>query len=361
MIDIIHAYEEVYDEIVLLAGSVYPRNNQLSDKVKVHYLAKYDRISKTKRILTWLIAFIQIIWIIKTRYKNAFLFIVTNPPLTTFIPFFCNNKFLLLFYDIYPDALTEFKILKESSWFVRLWKSANKKIFCKATRLITISEGMQKILIQHSGKKNVDVIPIWTDNNFFINITKEQNFFLKEQFLKNKFVVLYSGNLGYSHDVDVIVDLAELLQHNDVFFLIIGSGEKYADISTKIISKRLTNCRILPLQPIHILPYSFAAADIAIVTLSKNASHLSVPSKTYNYLSVGAPLLCIAENNSELNNLVSNYKIGKCFSKNEIHEICEYILCVKNNHEYHNYLKINALKASLDFGTENAKKFVSYV
>jgi len=153
MIDIIHAYEEVYDEIVLLAGSVYPRNNQLSDKVKVHYLAKYDRISKTKRILTWLIAFIQIIWIIKTRYKNAFLFIVTNPPLTTFIPFFCNNKFLLLFYDIYPDALTEFKILKESSWFVRLWKSANKKIFCKATRLITISEGMQKILIQHSGKK----------------------------------------------------------------------------------------------------------------------------------------------------------------------------------------------------------------
>ena len=326
MIDIIRAYEGVYDERILLAGSIAVRNNKLPDNVKVHYLAKYNRLSKIKRIITWLISIIQIIWIVKTRYRDAFLFIVTNPPLAIFIPLFCNNQFSLLFYDIYPDALIELNIIKKSSIIVRLWKSVNKIVLLKASRIVTISDGMKQLLNQYSGNNIVNVIPIWTDNKFFHNIQKRNNHFSKDQGLCNKFVVLYSGNLGYTHDVDVIVDLAERLQNVDIFFLIIGSGEKFKYISTQIIIRNLNNCRILPLQPSNILPYSFSSADLAIVTLSKDASHLSVPSKTYNYLSVGAPLLCIAENNSELGKLVSTYTIGKCFSKNQISEMIEYII-----------------------------------
>ena len=269
-------------------------------------------------------------------------------------------KILGLTFD-YPDALTEFKIFKKTSWIVKLWESANKIIFSKASRLVTISYGMYNLLKQYSGNRKVDIIPIWTDNTFFHKISDKDNIFLQEHGLYNKFIVLYSGNLGYSHDVHVIIDLAEHLQYEDVYFLIIGSGEKYLYISNQIINKKLTKCRILPLQPANILPYSFSAADIAIVTLSKYASHLSVPSKTYNYLSVGSPLLCIAEQKSELGNLVSNYNIGKCFLTNEIKEMCKYILILKNDPEYHNLLKNNAYKASLDFGVENAKKFVAYV
>lgn len=361
MIDIIRAYEGVYDERVLLAGSLNTRNHKLPNQVKHHHLLEYNRSSKYKRTITWLIAFIQIIWIVKTRYRKAFLFIVTNPPLAIFIPFFCNNQFSILFYDVYPDALTEFKIFKKTSWIVKLWESANKIIFSKASRLVTISYGMYNLLKQYSGNRKVDIIPIWTDNTFFHKISDKDNIFLQEHGLYNKFIVLYSGNLGYSHDVHVIIDLAEHLQYEDVYFLIIGSGEKYLYISNQIINKKLTKCRILPLQPANILPYSFSAADIAIVTLSKYASHLSVPSKTYNYLSVGSPLLCIAEQKSELGNLVSNYNIGKCFLTNEIKEMCKYILILKNDPEYHNLLKNNAYKASLDFGVENAKKFVAYV
>ena len=172
---------------------------------------------------------------------------------------------------------------------------------------------------------------------------------------------MYSGNLGITHDVDVIIDLAENLQNDNVFFVIIGGGEKYALISSEISNRALNNCMILPLQPSHILPHSFSAADIAIVTLSKNASHLSVPSKTYNYLSVGAPLLCIADKKSEIGELVEKYSVGMCFSKNEINGMREYILKVKNNSNYQSVLKRNAFTASLDYGVENAKKFISNV
>lgn len=361
MIDIIRAHDGLYDEYALLAGSIHSRNNKLPEHIKIDYLVKYNRKSKFKRLLSWVIGFIQILWIIKTRYRNAFLFIVTNPPLAVFIPFFCKNKYSILFYDIFPDALTELNIFSKSSILVRLWKKANKLIISNATRIITISNGMRKLIEQYSEGRVVEVIPIWTDNNFFFSIPRQENVFLIQHGLCDKFIVLYSGNLGITHDVDVIIDLAENLQNDNVFFVIIGGGEKYALISSEISNRALNNCMILPLQPSHILPHSFSAADIAIVTLSKNASHLSVPSKTYNYLSVGAPLLCIADKKSEIGELVEKYSVGMCFSKNEINGMREYILKVKNNSNYQSVLKRNAFTASLDYGVENAKKFISNV
>ena len=104
MIDIIRAHDGLYDEYALLAGSIHSRNNKLPEHIKIDYLVKYNRKSKFKRLLSWVIGFIQILWIIKTRYRNAFLFIVTNPPLAVFIPFFCKNKYSILFYDIFPDG-----------------------------------------------------------------------------------------------------------------------------------------------------------------------------------------------------------------------------------------------------------------
>lgn len=361
MIDIIKAYEGVYDERVLLAGVVNARNHKLPDEVKHHHIIEYDRSSKNKRILTWFIAFIQIIWIIKTKYNNSFLFIVSNPPLSSFIPFFCKNPFSLLIYDVYPEAITQLYSKNKSSLLIKLWKGANKNIFNKATSIVTISEGMRNLLQQYCDLSKVKVIPIWTDNNFFIKVPKEKNFFLKEQGLNHRFVVLYSGNLGYSHDVEFIIELAKKITDNDIFFLIIGSGEKSILIKNSIVSNRLSNCRILPLQPTHILPYSFSSADLAIITLSHSASLLSVPSKTYNFLSVGSPLLCVSKKDSELARLVSFYNVGQCFSTFDIDKMSVYILKLKNNPQYHTLLKNNAFNASLQFTPYNALRFLTNV
>ena len=361
MIDIIRAYGGIYDERILLAGSINSQNIQIPDDIKVHKLFAYNRKSKFMRLFTWTIAFIQTLWFLKTRYRNSFLFIVSNPPLAVFIPLFCNNPFLLLIYDIFPDAIINSKLIDKTSVIAKIWNAANKVILYKARRIITISDGMKHILQQYHTNIKIDVIPIWANTKLFTKVTKDENFFLLEQGLTDKFVILYSGNLGYSHDVEVIVELAEMLQDVDVFFLIIGSGGKYSNISNQINLRGLTNCRILPLQPSNILPYSFSAADIAIVTLSKNASNLSVPSKTYNYLSVGAPLLCIAEQDSELGKLVSKYSIGMCFSKDQTVLMSQYILKVKSDILYKDTLAKNAYLASLDFGPENALKFVADV
>ncbi|NEW84016.1 MAG: glycosyltransferase family 4 protein, partial [Mariniphaga sp.] len=204
----------------------------------------------------------------------------------------------------------------------------------------------------------VEVIPVWTDNTFLKPVAKLANPFVKLQGLQHKFVVLYSGNLGFTHDIEAIVDLAALIDHADIEFLIIGEGEKKALLQQKITDLQLTNCRMLPYQKPEDLPFTLAAADIAIVTLGKGASRLSVPSKTYNLMSVGAPLLCIAGQDSELASLVARYRIGRCFGADQLADMCSFVLEMVDHPEQLQELRSNSLKASLDFGVENAKRFI---
>ena len=104
-------------------------------------------------------------------------------------------------------------------------------------------------------------------------------------------------------------------------------------------------------------PFSLAAADLAVVTLGKEASVLSVPSKTFNLLSVGAALLCIADQSSELAALVNRYAVGQCFNPGDIENMVKYIQLIKSDQQYRTSLQQNAIVASKDFGPENAFKF----
>lgn len=83
-----------------------------------------------------------------------------------------------------------------------------------------------------------------------------------------------------------------------------------------------------------------------------------MPSKTFNLLSVGCPIMAIAEPEAELSKLVDKYNVGKHFRVNELDQMVCFIQQLSQEVVVHQSLSQNALKASLEFGPDNAKKFV---
>ena len=358
MIDIIHSYADKYEERILMTGSLGERNCPLDKDVKVEWLPKYVRESTFKRLTTWFLAFIKALYLVKFKYRKAHLFIVSNPPFASLIPLFCKNTFSLLIYDIYPDALFEFNIVKEESKVVKIWKKANITSFKRADRIYTLTEQMKLRLGQYASNDKIGVVPIWTDNTFLKPIPKSENIFLKEHKIQDKFIVMYSGNLGKSHPVEVLVDIAnECIEEKEIQFIIIGAGDKFDMIKKRIHSLALSNVKLLPWQDTKLLPYTISSADIALVTLGNEAADLSIPSKTYNLMSVGVPILCIANKSSALSKLIESNSMGKTFSSDEKKEIINFIKQCKNHPETANELKENSLKASLNYTPENAKLF----
>jgi hypothetical protein len=355
MIDIIQVFKEEYDERVLLTGWLNPRNRTLDPEVKVIKTIAYDRSSGMKRMLTWSFAFLKAVWLIKTTYQKADLFLVSNPPFATLIPLFVNNSYKILIYDIYPDALVEFGYFKKQSLLIKMWEKANRKVFTRAQKVYTLTEEMKSRVGRYSDSKNIEVVPIWTDNDFLKPILKSNNPFIKQMGWEDKFIVMYSGNMGKSHPVEVLVHLAIKNRSNDkIFFLLIGGGDKYNGLEELIFKNKLNNIKILPWQDTSILPLTLSGADLALVTIGNEASDLSIPSKTFNLMSVGTPIICVAPQNSALARLVKNEKIGEVFQALEINAISIFIencILFKSNYDC---LVNNNLKLSLKYSRNNA-------
>lgn len=358
MIDIANAYAEKYDEVVLFEGVVEEYERPLDKKVKRVKIKTYNRSSGAKRMFTWGVASLQILFKLMFGYKGYEVVYFTNPPMSYFAQLFVKKRFSIVVYDIYPDALRNIG-MKEDGWIYKRWAKINRKIYAKAEWIYTLSDGMADVLTKYVDRSKIKIVPNWSFTEKFAPIPKAENPFAVEHHLQDKFVVMYSGNMGYTHSVDVLLDAAgESRADDSIHYLMIGQGKKKPELEERVKREGLKNVTILDLQPFDVVPFSFATADLAMITLNAESGAVSVPGKTYDLLSVGAPLLCICPETSEMVALTQKYENGKCFRAEDVSGIVAYIKEVAGNKELQQTLSQNSLAASKDFTKANAYKFM---
>lgn len=361
MIDIVNAHVESqkFDKVELFAGQINIRPSVPAPSVHVIKTIKYNKDGIFKRLFTWICAFIHLLFVVWSRGKDCYLVLVSNPPLTVFVPLLTSKQFSFVVYDLYPDSLFSHGFIKKESVIGRWWIRQNKKVFAKAECVFTLSEDMKKSVAQYVSEDKIRIVYNWVHNEHMKPIEKKENTFLADQKLQDKFIVLYSGNMGMTHDIDIMVDVASRMKDNQrIHFMFIGEGAKKPIIENKIADYGLTNCTVLPFQPLEVLPYSMGAADIAVVTTDAKQSGLSVPSKTYAYLATGATLLCLAAKNTEVGKLTEDYCVGKCFRRENIDGIVDFISTLEKDKALLADYKANSRRTSLLYTPENAKQYV---
>lgn len=359
--DIIKEYVAKDYEVTLLASksSWASMEKDLYTSVKCRFVKAYDKSSTIKRLTTWMISATQMYFKLLFHHRHDEVLYVSNPPFAPLLPLVLRNKFSLLIWDIYPDVLVSQNVFKNSSWVVRWWEKKNKKVFAKAKHTFTLSDGMKECLAKYVDEKHIIVVPLWPDSSNLQRIEKADNLFIKNNHLEGKFVVMYSGNIGNTHRMDVLVDVAKNIENEDIMFVLIGEGGKKKMIEQRIKDEGLKNMMLLPYQPYDFLSHSLSAADIAVITLDTASSQMSVPSKTFNMMSLGAPLMCIASPDSELGRLVAKYQVGKCFMPEDIEKMTQYVIQLKKDNDLHEEYRNNSLEAAKYFTRENAKMFVT--
>ena len=360
MIDIINAHVPFYDNLVLLTGYLNPRETALDEKVKFNKLLEYKRSSSSERLMTWLGFWFQTLYFVFLKYRKYKVYFVSNPPLNIFTAKWIKRDFAFLVYDIYPDALTKNNIITKQSLLFEYWEKSNQTVYKKAKRMFTLSHGMKNAMrVAELDENKLDVVPVWTNNTFFKDVLPSNNEFIKKYDLRDKFIISYSGNLGKTHPVEKIIELAQkLVDEHDIIFLIIGDGDKKDQLLKMQEKLLLPNLKILGFQPTVLFPHVLAAAQIGIVTLESDVGDLSVPSKTFNLMSAGKPILSIANESSELAKIVKTNKIGENFSENEIDKMCDFIVKLKSNPDTYQEMQMASKKTSLMFSPDNAKKMI---
>lgn len=362
-IDIANEYVKQYDNVVLITGAIEPTYAELDEKIHVIKKTRYQRNKSYLRISTWLLFYLQVYlhFLFKgKRYQKALL--VTNPPL---MPFIGGNllpakkiKFDVLVYDVYPDALANFGYIKTTSFLYKYWDRRNRESYENAERVITISSVMREVISRNAQEEKIEIIFPWVDTSFIKPLKKEDNWFLKEHQLEEKKVVLYSGNMGATHDLLTALKVAKKIQesHPDYHFLFVGDGVQKKGLMEFANQNQLKNVTFLPYQEPETLPFSFASADFGIISLGIGAEGLSVPSKTFYFLAAGASIMAITGKGSEIDRLVSNHKCGASVEAENVEEMMQFLTSTSDSDvlEY----KKNSRKLSAEFTVKNAKEFL---
>ena len=359
-IDTVNSFAGHFNKVALITGSVRVQDIELDSKVEVSKIIKYDRGNNFRKMFSWLIGTLQIYALLLTKYRSFEVVYYTVPPTAYLLAGILKSNFSIVIYDLFPDAL-KIKGFSENSFIYKWWARKNAQVFAKARIIVTIGKSLKQKVLAYAPGAKVEVIPNWSAFSGNHPIAKEQNTCIKSEGLQGKFVVQYSGNIGVTHNVESVVELAEALKsHADIEFLIIGRGERKSVIKNLIESKNLSNCRLLPFRKDEELYESLCVADLALVTLDDKTPDISVPSKMYNLMAAGVPIMAIAALNSSIAEIIAQYQLGKTFERINIEGMKNYVLELKNNPDTRKHLADNSLEASQNFTKCNADRFLEF-
>ena len=268
------------------------------------------------------------------------------------------HRFSMVIWDVYPDIL-KITGIPESHPVFRVWSALNRRSFKKAWRVFTISDPMAETLSRYMDRERIIVQPIWSIFQENSRISAESNPFVREHDLGGRFVVQYSGNIGVTHNVEALIDIAERVKDEpNILFQIIGRGLRQPLIERLIGERNLDNVQMLPFQTDEMFPYSLSAANLGVVILHESVSRGSVPSKAYNLMSFGIPALYIAASDSELAHYCERYGHARFFSTDQLDEAAGFIRDLAADRALHEDMEKRSEQAATNFRRINADRFV---
>ncbi|MBW4561953.1 MAG: glycosyltransferase family 4 protein [Mojavia pulchra JT2-VF2] len=274
--------------------------------------------------------------------------VVTNPPLLPFVALILkwlkNCQFILLIHDVYPEVLVAAGLCSSSSLLAKIGRRVSVLLYTQASKIITLGRDMTKIvkdkLSNNSSIENLSskiyLIPNWAEHETVRPDDRDNNPLLQELGCSDRFVVLYAGNMGKTHGIKDLAEVATILQvDGNIHFVVVGFGAKKKWLEEYVKSQNLQNMSIIPLsaRPRSEQSVSLNAGDVALISYVPGMAGVSVPSRMYNQMAAGKPIIAVADDWSELAEVVREENIGWVIKPGDIEGLVRTIQFAATNRE----------------------------
>ena len=254
--------------------------------------------------------------LIRFRRRDVVL-VVTNPPVLPFAVMgacrWRGARIVLLIHDVYPEALEAARMIRPASFISRFISLRSRKLLDRADRIVVLGRDMAALVTRKSSVPPSRVVTVsnWADTEEIRPSAPSQNELLRRLGLEGKFVFQYSGNMGRTHDLETLLACARVLKTDPRFhLLLIGAGAKRQAAEKTALGMGLDNVTFLPPVSRRELPVSLNACHVAVVSLVPGMAGVSVPSRIYNIMAAGKPIIALADEDSEPALVVREERIG---------------------------------------------------
>ncbi|GGL56256.1 glycosyltransferase family 4 protein [Sporolactobacillus putidus] len=285
-------------------------------------LPRVDKTSKISRI-NYIFAYFILAHLALLREKSVdIIYTISTPPVLggligTIGKFLKRTKHVYNIQDFNPEQAAAVSFTKSKLIF-KIARLVDKFSCRHADNIVVVGQDMAETLknrfLYHKVPR-YQVIHNWTDEDEIVPLPKTEwhvNRFLEENDLKDKFVVMYSGNIGLYYDLENLIKLTkDFAEFDDLAFVFIGEGAVKKQMQQFVDEEAIKNVFFLPYQPKDFIRYSLNAADVHLVVNQKGIKGVSVPSKIYGVMAAGKPVLGVLEKGSEAERLIAGSSCGR--------------------------------------------------
>jgi glycosyltransferase involved in cell wall biosynthesis len=294
---------------------------ELREGVQVVRLPRlpFARTNRKGEALNWLWATIGLIFLALRVPRQVPLLIGTNPPMLhlagALMKWLRGQRFIALFYDLHPELSCAVGVLRQGSLIDKIWRRMNVWILKQADAAICLGNHMARSVRARCAAAPTAIIQNWCDPKLVRHLPKCESRFAREHGLLDKFVVMFSGNMGWRQRLEILLEVASEVQDEPIRFVFIGAGAKKEKLQETARQKNLQNVLFFPYQPRELMEHSLAAADLSVVSQEREVIGLGVPSKIYTYMASGRALLGLASKPCELIDLIEETSCGWHFDE----------------------------------------------
>lgn len=248
-----------------------------------------------------------------------------------------NVPFIYNLQDIFPDSLVTAKMTKKGSLIWKIGRKIEDYTYKNADKIIVISEDFKRNIMEKGvPEEKIVIIPNWVDSEKVYPIERKDNvLFSRYNLDPDKFYVCYSGNIGHSQNMRMLLDVAKSLQTElpDLQFVLIGEGAACEEVESAIKTEEIGNITMLPFQPYEDIAHVFSLGDVGLIISKPGIGNSSVPSKTWSVMAAARPVLASFDDGSALSNLINKVGCGVTANAGDADQFKAAILKAYNNRE----------------------------
>jgi glycosyltransferase involved in cell wall biosynthesis len=311
------ALVEAGHEVEMITSHNHPTYHfEIIEGIKVHYLPVfYENKLKFFGRLWSFVKFMYRAYIKAGEIEYVDLCYATSTPLTIgIIALWLRRLHRIKFYfevrDLWPEAPIQMGVIK--NYFVKKYLyNLEKRIYRRAEKIIALSPGIFEEIKKKAPKKEIVLIPNFSDCQFFH--PEEKNPALGEKFeVEGKFVISYFGALGKANHLEYLINAALEVSKNkleNIHFIIAGKGAEFHLIKEKVKNYQLDNISFIGFINKTSLHDLLNVTDAIYISFAKkNILETNSPNKFFDGLAAGK--LCITNTKGWMKELIEEHNCG---------------------------------------------------
>jgi colanic acid biosynthesis glycosyl transferase WcaI len=260
--------------------------------------------------------------------------------------------------DLYPDMALAGGILHSGSW-TDAWEISHRRALRSAARVIVLGEDMRERILE----KGVDParIVVVRDAVPFAEIPPAVDEAVVREIRGGfRFVIIHAGNLGFYGAWHTLIQAAQMLERDGVGLVFIGEGA--LKLQVQQAAQSCPNVIFLPFRPACDIPSVMAAGDLHVITIRRGLEGVVVPSKMYNILAAGRPLLAVATEKAEVARWAGRWGCGIAADPDDAEAVAKSVRSVIGAPERLEHMGLKARKFAKTYDRLNElRKFVDVI